>query len=375
MNAPVNFSQLSGQPLGSRWQPGEGSSGTVSMTLSEDCPLGRAGETIQMAVTPAETSVQTEELETYLGGYRPFGFVADEFSKVVLVDKEAGQRRDFSEDNAFEEVDVRQGRNGAINEIDHKSGLTSYRVEEFALATWIPWMSENDAAALYNLRASAGEMIGWKLALAREVRVFESLTNTSNWNANNQTTLASSFKWNTGGSKDPRKDIHDRIKASAQPVNLIGMNPDVAFYFLSDDKVVAYMKQMLGDAAPSADVAAAAATNEGDFESLRFKLPGLPPFLICPAKKKNPSTGNLDYVVGNDVVLCTVPPGVPRDGNRVATHMTFRHRGRSGTGVVTNEYMPNGRGINGGTMFEMGYADDDFFGSNIAGGLIADVLS
>jgi hypothetical protein len=37
--------------------------------------------------------------------------------------------------------------------------------------------------------------------------------------------------------------------------------------------------------------------------------------------------------------------------------------------------MPQGRGPNGGTMFETGYGEQHKFISNISGGLITDVLS
>jgi hypothetical protein len=348
-------------------------SNVVSFRLAENTPLGKAGEVIQLTVTPADVTVQTEELDTYLGGYSPFGFGADMFSKVIPVDKEAGNRRDFSKENAFEVVDVTSGRNGAIKEVDHRSALTPYRVSEFALATFIPWATENDATQLYNIRAAAGEMISWKLALAREVRVFDHLTTLTNWNSLNRTTLTTNFKWDNGSTKNPRADLHARVKASAQQVTDIGMNPDVAFYFLSDTEVRAYMKQMLGDSAPSAEIAASAMAGATGVQT--FVVPGLPPIHIVPSKKLNPSTGALDYVLGDDVILVTNQPGMPRDGNRIATHMTFRHKGRSGTGVTTNEYIPQGRGINGGTMFEMGYAEEAFFASNIAGGLIKDVLS
>ncbi len=347
--------------------------GQVSFTLAEDSPLGRAGQIVTMAVTPADVSVQTQELDTYLGGYAPFGFAADMVSKVIPVDKEAAQRRDFSKENAFENVPVTSGRNGAIHEVDHRSALTSYRVQEYALATFIPWATENDATALYNVRAAAGEMVSWKLALAREVRIWTDLTTLNNWDTNNRTQLTTNFKWNTGSTKNPRGDLHARVKASAQPVTDVFVNPDVAFWFLSDTEVRAYMKQMLGDSAPSPEIAASA--DSGAYGVQTFTVPGLPPIHICPAKVLNQSTGALDYCLGNHVVLVTNQPGVPRDGNRIATHMTFRHRGRSGTGVTTNEYIPQGRGINGGTMFEMGYAEDKFFASTIAGGFIGDVLS
>lgn len=335
--------------------------------------LGREGEVITMAVNPADVTNQTEILDTYLGGYVPFGFAADMFSKPVIVNKEAGQRRDFSKENAFERVNTKGGRNGAINEVDHKSELSSYRVQEYALATWIPWATENDADTLYNIRQAAGEMIMWKLALDRECFVFGDLTTLANWGTNNRTTLTTNFKWDNGSSANPRLDIHTRLKASAQPVTDIGMNPDVAFYFLSNTEVRAYMKQMLGDGAADKAIATAAQATESGVQTI--VVPGVPPIRILPAKVLNKTTGNMDYIMTNDVLLVTNQPGVPRDGQRVATHWTFRHRGRSGTGIVTNEYIPNGRGINGGTMFEAGFNDDRFFGSQIAGGLIKSALS
>lgn len=335
--------------------------------------LGREGQMVTMAVNPADVTNQTAVIDSYLGGYVPFGYAADQFSKVVLVDKEAGQRRDFSKENAFERVNTKGGRNGAINEVDHKSELNPYRVQEYSLATWIPWATENDAETLYNIRQAAGEMIMWKLALDREVRVFTSLTTLGNWGGNNRTTLLTNFKWDNGSTKNPRLDIHTRLKASAQPVTQIAMNPDVAFYFLSDNETRLFMRQMQGDQASDKAIATAAQATETGVQTINVY--GLPPIVVCPAKVLNASTGNLDYIMPNDVLLVTNQPGVPRDGQRVATHWTFRHKGRSGTGVVTNEYIPNGRGINGGTMFEAGFNDDTFFGSIIAGGLIKSALS
>ena len=336
--------------------------------------LHREGEFVTLAVNPADVTNQTEVLDSYLGGYAPFGFAADMFSKVVIVGKEAGQRRDFSKENAFQRVDTKSGRDGKIREVDHKSELGNYRVQEYALATYIPWATENDAETLYNIRAAAGEMIMWKLALDREVRVFTQLTTLANWGANNRTTITTNFKWDNGSTKSPRLDIHNRLKASAQPVTDIGMNPDVAYYFLSDNETRAYMRQMQGDQASDRAIALAAqATDTTGVQTVNVE--GLPPIRILPAKVLNESTGNLDYIMPNDVLLVTNQPGVPRDGQRVATHWTFRHRGRSGTGVVTNEYIPQGRGLNSGTMFEAGFSDDSFFGSLIAGGLIKSALS
>lgn len=342
-------------------------------TLTADAPgIGRAGERVLLSVTPADTGDQLRELDTYLGGYTNYFFAADLLSPVVLVDKERGKRRDFSLENMFEYVPTEVGRNGAINEIQHLSATTDYQTFEHGLASFIPWGAQNDAVELYDVRAASGEMIMNKLALSREIRVISMLTDLNNWNANNRTTLTANFKWDNGSTKNPRADIHARITASAQPVTDIAMNPDVAFWFLGDTEVRAYLRQMMGDNAPPPDVARAA-----DAQGyMKLELVGFPPIHVCPAKRLPPGGGNLQYILGDDVILLSMPPGgLPRDGKRIATTWTFRVKGRSGTGVVTNEYIPQGRGINGGTMFEAGYGEVTFMASNISGGLIKDVLS
>lgn len=341
------------------------------LTLAEDGPAGKAGETVLMAVTPADTNSQQEVLDSYLGGYSPFGLAADAIlSPVTLVEKEVAQRRDHSKENAFEVVDTKTGRQGAINEIDHKSALTSYKVEEYALACFIPFAAENDADAVYDIRAESGGMIMDKVMLDREVRVVSHLTTLGNWASTNRTTLGASAQWDTGASANPRADLFRRIKTSAGPVTDIAMNPEVAFYFLSHSTTRDYMKQMLGDSAPEASIAAAAQTQG----LMSFLIPGLPKIWICPGMRLNASTGALEYIFADDVVLLSNPP-TGRNSKRIATHRTFRTRGRSGSGITTNEYAPQGRSLEGGTMFEAGMKETHFFASTIVGGLIKDALS
>lgn len=346
----------------------------VTFTLGADCQFGKAGEQVTLAVNPVDVNNQTTELENYLGGYKPYEFCADLASGQVPVDKEAGTRRDFSMENAFEVVDTRNGRNGAIKEVKHLSQTGSYKTEEYSLAAFVPFASQNDAAPLYNVRSATSAMLMTKLLLHREVRVFTALATLANWNSNNRTSITTNFKWDNGSTKDPLADLHARIKASAQPVTHILMNPDSAFYFLRDATVIAYMKQMLGDNAPSPAIADAAHT---EAQLQRFRLPGIQgEFVIVPGKKLNTSTGVLDYILGDDVLLLSNPAnGFPTDGNTIMSHMTFRAKGRSGTGVTVNEYVPNGRGIEGGWMLEVGFKEDLVFGSTIAGGLLKDVLS
>lgn len=349
-------------------------SGMVSFTLSEDSPYGKAGTVVQFSVTPSDTSDQQKEIETYLGGYSQTGaqFMADTLSPVVLVDQEKARRRDFKLENAFEVVETRTGRQGAINEVKHLSETTPYETEEHALSAFIPWAAENESVALYNVKAAHSETIADKLALARCVRVVEKLTDVNSWNPANRTTLTMNFKWNNGSTKAPRLDLHNRIQASAQRIAYVAMNPTVAFHLLKDDDVRKYMVQHMGDAAVDPESALAVEDND----VVMFRLVGFPPIMIFSVKRLPAGGGALEFVLGNDVLLISQPGGtsVPMDGRRIATSYTFRTRGRSGTGWTINEYMPNGRGLEGGTMLEAGYKETDFIASDVSGGLIKDVL-
>lgn len=345
----------------------------MSFTLAEDLVIDgvqrRAGEVVQMAVQPADVSTN-QELDTYLGGYTQREFGADLLSRVALIDRESDDYRDHSLNNAFEVVETAISKQGVINEIEHKSGTRTYKVTGHGLATFIPWQSQNDASKTYDLKRDSGEMIVGKLALAREIRIMTKLTTLNSWSSNNRTTLGASYQWDTGGSKNILKDIHDRMRASAAPVTDIAINPDVAFYMLTDSVVRDTLKTMRGNA-PNPEIAAMAQT-EG---VQTFRIPGYPPFHILPAQKLNLTTGLLEYILGDDVILVANAPGLPRDGHRINTALTFRVKGPSGTGVTTNEWIPMGRGLNRGTMLETGYYEDDVMPSNISGGLIKDVLS
>src|SRR5690606_40579191 len=51
--------------------------------------------------------------------------------------------------------------------------------------SYLPWQTENDAQENFNVRAHIGQMLMWKLALDREVRVKNLVTNVASWHADN----------------------------------------------------------------------------------------------------------------------------------------------------------------------------------------------
>lgn len=343
----------------------------ITLRLAEGSAAGREGELITLAVNPSDTSDQLKEIDTWLGGFENFGYLADQIAPVVLVDQEKARRRDFALENVFERVDTRTGRRGAINELEHMSETQPYETTEYALAAYIPYASEAEAVALYNVKLAHSQTISEKLALDREARVMDFMTTLANWEPGNRTTILAAGKWNGGASSDPLADLHARIRASAGRVTAIVMNEDAAFYFLAHPKVQAYMRQHMGDNAPSPELSRAPQAQA----VTTFTLVGYPPIVVSAAKVLNKSTGALDPVLGPDVLLISQPPGVPVDGTKMATAVTFRTKGRSGTGWTSNEFIPQtGGGLEKGTMLEAGYKEVTFFGSNRCGGLIKSVI-
>jgi hypothetical protein len=335
-------------------------------TLAEDMAGAKEGEVITMAVTVSDVS-NTTVLETLLGGYANSEMAADMVSPLVPVQKETFKWRDFSHLNEFAPVEDRVGRTGHISQIEHISEMQEAKVEEHALAAWIPWAAENDADSNYNVRAAHAQMIQSKLALNREIRIWDRLTSTTNWTAGHYTTLTTNYLWPAGSTKDPLKDLNTYIKASWQPVTNIFMSAEAAGYFVADTKVVALLERINAAAGSPSTV-----VDIGSRAIQTIRLPGYPPIHVCSAKKY--VSAAMGYILDDDIVGVNLPAQLA-GGNTKATHLSFRYRGRSGTGYTVNEYVPWGRGLNGGTMLEAGFSDGDVMVSGTAGFLIKGVVS
>lgn len=346
-----------------------------SIKLAEDIRvngklLGAAGQVIKLSLAPSDVHV-SQEIDTYMGGFRPFEFRADDASPVILVDRDTDQFRNFGSNNAFKKVEVETSREAKVKEVDSESSLASYTVRERALGSFIAAATEENANALYQPRLAAARRIRWALDLDREVRVWTSLITAGNWPTANKLTVAGGAQWNGGVSSDPIKDLQTAIEASSQTVTDIFMNPQVAHTFLRHASVRDQMRQMLGDGAPAPGLAAVA----GAQHQIDFVIPGLPTFHVVPAKVLNETSLALDYILDDTVVLIGKPPaGVPTSGQDIMTHATWRRRGTSGTGFQSREFFIEDRGLEGGTMLVAGHAEDITFISNTVGGIIINTI-
>jgi hypothetical protein len=348
----------------------------MTVRLVADAPgLGRAGDVINLALSPSDVTI-SEEVDTLMAGYRPPGYRADEACPIMLVGKDTDQFRVFGLNNAFQQINVLSSIQADIAEVDPESSLDTYRVQERALGGFIPAVTEenaNEGNGLYDVRAAVGRRIAWALALDREIRVFGTgglLSTAANWASGNQFTISSGVEWNSQANGDPVSDIFDLIQASAQPVTDLWLNPAVAHHFIRSEAVRDHLRTMLGDGAPGAGAAAAtAAANNMDFQ-----IPGLPPFHVVAGKVLNPSTGALDYILTDNVIATGTPAGTPLTGEDIMTCKTFRRRGPSGNGFTSREFQLDRRGLHGGAFLASGHAEQVKMVANNVGGILINTI-
>ena len=352
----------------------------ITFKLANDSPLGRAGQSvtvdggkvyvegkrIDLILQPQDVHAP-EEIPTYLSGYKPFGFRADEMSPPVQVDHDEDFFRDHSLSNAFRRVQVKASIDGAIPEVDPVTSTTKFRVVDRLLGSFINQVTEDNATGRYKPRQAAAKKIANAVALDREIDVVNLLTTPGNWASANVNALGAGYEWNGGVNSHPILNLQAAIVSSAQQVTDIWLNQLVAFDFLNHAETRDYIKAMLGDGAVNTTLGN---VSNAQRAMVDFTIPGFPPFHVVGAKVLNESTGDLDFVMPNDVVLTTRPAGVPTDGEEIATSYTFRRRGGVGVGWDTREFRIEGRGPKGGTMLVVNQADIAIMTGKNVGALI-----
>lgn len=347
----------------------------MTIVLAEDGHLGKAGQKVNLELSPSDVH-DPSEIPSYLAGYTNWEHRADEASKVVLVDNDEDKFRSFSSDDAFQPVQVKGAMSGPIPEVDPRSSLDTYKVIDRYVGSFVPAVSELQKGNNYQPRMAAARRCRRALMLDRELDILGPtglLTTVSNWAVDQRHALTNDERWtSTHADSDPIKALQEAIEASAQPVSEIWMNQKLAHVMLRHEKVRTYMRQLLGDGAASG-VATSLAGAASSLQSVDFQIPGLPVIRVSSAKYKNTS-GDLVYLMPDVVLLTTSPPGVPSDGEEIATSYTFRRRGPSGVGFEAREFQVEGRGPNGGTMVVVAMADIAKMTGNNCGGIITNVV-
>jgi hypothetical protein len=347
---------------------GSGGQQQIAVQLASDIPgLARAGQSLMLAVLPQDVHV-AEEIDTFLAGYAPEEFVADEAVPIVPCDQLTDQFRVFTENNAFRVVNVLASTQSAINEVDPETVLRTYQCIDRAIGGFIPNVTQHVARKAYDPRQALARRIRWALALEREVRIFGTgglLTTTGNWNANNILTIAGGSEWDTALG-NPIRNMQDAEENSVMPITDWFMSTPSFNAFLRNATVRDYLRQMLGDNAPSPDVVQ---------RRPRILIPGLAPITRVGGKVLNETTGAIDFIMGESVVGLRKPSGSNVNPEDIQTAITWRFNGPSGTGFITREYEVPSRGLHAGQMMVSGYSEDPRFIANNVGALIVNTLA
>ncbi len=342
----------------------------MEIVLADTIPgVGKAGQKVSLSLT--ETDVHApEEMATYLAGWAiPGGFRADDASPAVLVDTDEDKYRTFDSDDAFKRVQVKGSPQGAIPEIDPLTSLSSYKVVDRFVGSFIPKVTELNAVKLFQPRAAAARRCKRALLLDREMDVWNLLTTVGSWAGANVNALGATQKWNGGASSDPMLDVQYLLENSAQLITDLWMSYKAANAFLRHANVRDQMRQMIGDGVASQQVQNLnlAIAKDARYD---FQIPGLPPIHVVGAKVKD-TNGVIGPVLGDSFCVATTsPPGIPTDGEEIATTYTFRRRSLSGVGFEAREFEIPFRSVLGGTMLVASMADVAVMTANNVGGLI-----
>ena len=360
------FQLSKGAPTGEAIQQAANS---LTFRLTDDIPgVGGAGQVVTMTTAPGDTYT-VEEIATYLAGYTQEGvFRADEIAPPILCNREVVKVRTANVKNEFRRARPTTSLHAAVNQVDLDSDVAEKTMTPYALGALVE-MATADMSS-FDLRAAKGRQLKGLIDLDREYRMWTLLTTSGTWDSSVKTTLTTTNQWWYGSAEgttsNPIIDLLTREAASGMEITGWYMSRAVAIRFLTHTKVVAYMRQMLGDAAPNPQTAVGKNSN--------FVIPGIAPIHISSAKEYTDSTGALDLLLNDTVIGVRTIAGVPTGATDIATVKTFRYRTPSGTGILTRVVPLLGHGIYGAELMIVGVHEDIYATSSIVGGAIFDVL-
>ncbi|MEA3225127.1 MAG: hypothetical protein U9Q07_04190 [Planctomycetota bacterium] len=325
------------------------------------------GQRVTLNLTPAQVH-DPSEMPTYLAGYKPFPFRADEASPVVLVPKSADKYRNFAANDAFRLVTVENSDAAPPPLVDPSSSLTSYKTVNKYLGAFVPKQVETEADNFSPLQQSA-KRVKWALMQNREAEVWTLLGTAGNWAATQRT--AAGTAWDAAGG-NPILDLQTGIEKSLQMVTDIWMNQQVAHAMLRNDNVRDHMRQFGGD---DNYKAVGASVANAQSQAVDFAIPGFPPFHVVAAKYLEETTSTHDYHLGKVAVLTTRPNAVPTDAEEIASTYTFRRDDGFNTGYEVRQFFVDGLGPRGGEMVVVSCSDVAILTGNTIGGIITNAHS
>ncbi len=350
-------------------------SGLVPIRMLGGSDLSIQPEAIRLALTPTDVHT-TEELGNYLAGYKNAEMMADNLSPIVPVPNTKFIYRTFSKNDTYEAVAVKAGLQDRVPEIGVKSTTATAEVRIRFIGAFIDDVTAQNATA-YRTVKFAAKRCSRVIALDREIDVVALLTTLGSWASTHRQTLIAGTQWDPSGTGDPISDLMTAVKTSFAPgMHTIWMNWDVLYKFIQHPKVIAHFDKFRGTELggfSAAQIKQNMAQMSTDSVA-EFMVPMIGMVRTVPAKYIAIGATTAGYILGDDVVLTYTPPGLPTDGESIATSKSFRFFG-NGPGFESRMFRVEDRGPKGGQMLVCAEASIEVMTANDIGYLFKDVLA
>lgn len=159
----------------------------------------------------------------------PVGMVADEVLPPVPVDGPLFAYATDITDEAFTVPDVRIGRTGRANQVEHGAVNATDEILDYGLEEPVPRRDQATARAQMVRRdplARATENVARRVKLAREKRVADLVTSTDSYDASLHETVTGNDRWDKAAS-DPKGAILDARDKLLMPANTMVLSQPV----------------------------------------------------------------------------------------------------------------------------------------------------
>lgn len=332
-----------------------------AILLTEDSPLGRAGQWIEFDARgggimnlsngaalplaggrqqngmmfnapPGPTDVHTPiAIAGYLASYSNKRFLLDRVVQEQPVDFSQFVYRDFNAATTYLVQDARASELSTPPQTQFTSSTTTAKTEDLRLATFIPYRAA--AQADFSFQQAAARNLWTKIMLWREYQAFSSgslyMTNTS-WASAVRLALDTDQNWGPPGSEgadsDPIRDLRDAVASSLEPITAFVMNLVQFQWFTAHPKVIDYYKAFnpQGNTRGMLADAVAAAGDPSAQNALEFDVPMIGKILVHDVRATtDPATAPTRFW-SNDIVLgfhlaANMPPNF-----EVCTAVNFR---------------------------------------------------
>jgi hypothetical protein len=320
-------------------------------------------DAVLMDLGPADVHIPSA-MPNFASGYKNEPPLADIACPVLLAQKQVDDYWQFDKNDAFQRAAPIAGAGGGqVAEVSPRLANAQYSTKERALGGYVSTQLEANADAPLRILQATTRRVMNALVLEREMRVQNLLRTTANWNSGLVVTLGAGFQWDGGTNSDPVKDLQTRIESSFGAPTGIIMSQRVWHAFIRNPAVRGYY-------AYKSDLAAVPTPQQMQ------AILELPPIYVSKMKYINTS-GTLDFIWGNDVVLVRQPEEMPPTSQEdVATAYTFRWNvqnpkdGVANGGMIVRQFYNQHRGSMGGLQIVVVHHDAEVMTSQYVGGLI-----